>query len=83
MRQLYDNRGVDADLLVEGSSSGRSWTVSSSWDPEGEIDVYSVRDFDETDETGYAKLEGFRVATREEFVANAQRHTYSYQEVKK
>ena len=83
VRQLYDNRGVDADLLVEGSSSGRSWTVSSSWDPEGEIDVYSVRDFDETDETGYAKLEGFRVATREEFVANAQRHTYSYQEVKK
>lgn len=82
VRQLYDDRGVDADLLVEGSSK-RNWTVSSSWDPEGEIDVYSVRDFDETDETGYAKLEGFRVATREEFVANRQRHAYSYQEVKK
>lgn len=84
VRLLYDNRGMDWDMMIEGSSSQDSCVVSSCWDPEGEIDLYTVREFDgEADETGYAKLEGFRVATREEFVANTQKHVYTYRTVKK
>lgn len=44
----------------------------SNWDSEGVIDLYAVRDFSQTDQDGYGKLDGLRIATQEEFDANTE-----------
>ncbi len=53
-----------------GDSNAPFHNSVSNWDPDGEIDLYTVRNFDRTDENGYGILEGFRAATQEEFEIN-------------
>lgn len=45
----------------------------SNWDVDGIIDLYTVRDYEQTDENGYGKLNNLRIATQEEFDSNTKK----------
>ncbi len=69
VRLFWDSRGADSQ-----PSESEKWFNNSvsNWDSDREIDLYTVRDFDQTDENGYGKLNGFRIATQDEFEANTK-----------
>lgn len=69
VRLFWDSRSADSRPSDSEDLFGNS---VSNWDSAGEIDLYTVRDFEQTDENGYGKLNGFRIAAQEEFEANTK-----------
>lgn len=69
VRLFWDSRNVSA----QPDDSEKPFHDSvSNWDAAGEIDLYAVRNYDQTDENGCGTLIGFRVATEEEFKADTK-----------
>lgn len=69
VRLFWDSRASDLPLSASEKPSVDS---VSNFDEKGEIDVYAVRDFTQTDKDGYGKLVGLRIAEQEEFAANTE-----------
>lgn len=69
VRLFWDSRSSEAQ-----PDENEKWFLDSIsyWDAEGVIDLYAVRDFDRTDENGYGKFTGFRIATKEEFETDTE-----------
>lgn len=69
IRLFWDSQSNDSQ-----PSGGEAWFLHSvsNWDASGEIDLYAVRDFGQTDANGYGTLSGLRIASAEEFDANTK-----------
>lgn len=64
VRLFWDSRSGD---FSPGMSEKPLADSVSNWDPNGEIDVYALRDFSRKDADGYGSLTGLRAAADEEF----------------
>lgn len=75
---FYDGRRVrlfwDSQSSDSQPNGSEAWFLHSvsNWDAAGEIDLYAVRDFGQTDANGYGTLSGLRIASAEEFDANTK-----------
>ena len=69
VRLFWDSQSSDSQ-----PSESEAWFLHSisNWDPAGEIDLYTARNFSQVDENGYGTLYGFRIAKPEEFEANTR-----------